>query len=293
MPPSTWKQWGMAIRDEDDEFVGAEFRDEETRLLFAYDYDTRTTLRVQGADVKVYLYREMKRLGITILDRVMATSLLTEGGKAGGRVVGATGAERAHGRVLRAARPRRPCSPPASRCASGSSTPNWPGFAHGARRPQLRRRRLRHRLEGGGGVHAHGAEHADAPGRFRYPAYGTGNSSNTWYGCTIVDANGKEIPYVDSDGNVLKTVVGTVPPQARQGPGSPRSPIWPNASGAASSSFPSTPTCPPCRSTSAGPSSGSWCATRARPASRSTRPTPRPVSTPTRTCSRPTSTPRR
>ena len=40
------EQWGMAIRDEDDDFVGAEFRDEATRLLFAYDYDERTTLRV-------------------------------------------------------------------------------------------------------------------------------------------------------------------------------------------------------------------------------------------------------
>ncbi len=51
------EQWGMAIRDEDDEFVGADFRDEKTKLLFAYDYDACTTLRVQGADVKVYLYR--------------------------------------------------------------------------------------------------------------------------------------------------------------------------------------------------------------------------------------------
>ena len=33
----------------------------------------------------------MKRLGVRIYDRVMATSLLTEGGKQGARVVGATG----------------------------------------------------------------------------------------------------------------------------------------------------------------------------------------------------------
>ena len=53
-------------------------------------------------------------------------------------------------------------------------------------------------------------------GPFRYPAYGTGNAANTWYGCTIVDANGKEIPYVDCDGNVLKTVAERFPPQARR-----------------------------------------------------------------------------
>ena len=30
---------GMKIRDSEDEFKGAEFRDEATKLLFAYDYD--------------------------------------------------------------------------------------------------------------------------------------------------------------------------------------------------------------------------------------------------------------
>ncbi len=45
-----------------------------------------------------------------------------------------------------------------------------------------------------------------ASGGFAYPSYGTGNAHNTWYACTIVDANGKEIPWVDRDGKVLKTV---------------------------------------------------------------------------------------
>ena len=45
-----------------------------------------------------------------------------------------------------------------------------------------------------------------ASGGFRYPSYGTGNAHNTWYACTIVDANGKEIPWVDRDGKVLETV---------------------------------------------------------------------------------------
>ena len=43
-------------------------------------------------------------------------------------------------------------------------------------------------------------------GGFAYPTYGTGNAHNTWYACTMVDANGKEIPWVDRDGKVLKTV---------------------------------------------------------------------------------------
>ena len=78
------EKMGVKVRDVDDEFKGAEFRDEKTKLMFAYDYDTRHCIRVNGgADIKVALYKEMKRLGVKIFDRVMATSLLTEGGEAG------------------------------------------------------------------------------------------------------------------------------------------------------------------------------------------------------------------
>ena len=44
-----------------------------------------------------------------------------------------------------------------------------------------------------------------ASGGFSYPQYGTGNARNTWYACNIVDANGKEVPWVDRDGNILQT----------------------------------------------------------------------------------------
>ena len=72
---------GMKFRDEDDEFAGAEFRDEETKIMFAYDYTNKHTIRLrQGADIKPALYHELKELNVEIYDRVMATSLLTEGG---------------------------------------------------------------------------------------------------------------------------------------------------------------------------------------------------------------------
>jgi hypothetical protein len=45
-----------------------------------------------------------------------------------------------------------------------------------------------------------------ATGGFSYPQYGAGNASNTWFACTIVDADGKEVPWVDRDGRVLETV---------------------------------------------------------------------------------------
>ncbi len=41
--------------------------------------------------MKPCLYKEVKQLGVKTYDRVMVTSLLTEGGKQGTRIIGATG----------------------------------------------------------------------------------------------------------------------------------------------------------------------------------------------------------
>ena len=86
------EKMGVEIRDVDDEFAGAEFRDEETKLMFAYDYENKYCIRLRGgANIKPALYKECKRLGVTMYEHIMVTSLLTEGGKQGARVVGATG----------------------------------------------------------------------------------------------------------------------------------------------------------------------------------------------------------
>jgi len=85
------EKMGVKVRDTDDEFKGADFRDDETKLLFAYDYDNKYTIRVCGHNMKPALYNELNKLGITIYDRVMVTGLLTEGGRQGSKVVGATG----------------------------------------------------------------------------------------------------------------------------------------------------------------------------------------------------------
>lgn len=200
------EKMGVKVRDVDDEFVGAEFRDEETKLLFAYDYKNRFCIRVNGGtDIKVALYKELKRLGVTICDRVMATSLLNEGGKAGGRVIGATGLHTRTGEfyIFKAKSTIISTSGPTglwifSGEMAGATThcdPNNVGegtamaWQAGAELTLLER-----------------STPGTAAGGFTFPAYGTGNAHNTWYACSIVDANGKEVPWVDRDGNVLKTV---------------------------------------------------------------------------------------
>jgi succinate dehydrogenase/fumarate reductase flavoprotein subunit len=191
---------GASIRDDKDEFVGAEFRDDETKLMFAYDYDGRHTLRIPGYTYKKTLAKEMKRLGVTFCERVMITSLLTEDGRKGTRVIGACGFNVLTGEFLLLK---------AKATVLGTMTPHslWSysteraGFAG---EPNV----------GSGYTLAWnaGAEFImmEASGpvwpRSWAPAFGSGGAFATWFACTIVDANGKEIPWVDRDGNVLKDV---------------------------------------------------------------------------------------
>ena len=201
------EEMGIKVRDVDDEFAGAEFRDEKTKLMFAYDYVNRTCIRVNGgAHIKVALYNELKRLGVQIFDRIMVTSLLTEGGRQGAPLVGATGFNVRTGEfyVFNAKAAILSMSVFAGQwvfsteltgLSSIFNDPNNSGdgtamaWNAGAELALMER-----------------SGRALSSGFFRYPPYGTGDYNNTWFACTIVDANGKEIPYVDRDGNILKTV---------------------------------------------------------------------------------------
>lgn len=200
------EQMGLKVRDVDDKFVGAPFRDDKTKLMFAYDYVNRYCVRLNGGEkVKIALYNECKRLGVEIYDRVMATSLLNEKGRQGARVVGATGLNVRTGEFLifkakaTVVTTGIPCglwifSTETKGGAGTFDDPNCSG-------------------EGTAMAWQAGAELAlmersfglAAAGGFSYPQYGTGNAHNTWYACNIVDANGKEIPWVDRDGNILQT----------------------------------------------------------------------------------------
>ena len=53
-------------------------------------------------------------------------------------------------------------------------------------------------------------------GTLAYISYGVGNAHNTWHGCPIVDANGKEVPWVDRDGNELRTAAERFRPSPGQ-----------------------------------------------------------------------------
>ena len=200
------EDFGGKIRDSEGEFEGAEFRDEKTGLLFAYDYQNRFTLRVWGSTFKPALYRELRRLGVRIFDRVEATALLTAVVDGKKRGIGAVGMNvrtgklmifKAKATVLTMSRPAR----------VWLFNPDLVGLCEF--RP-MQSVGSGHAMGWRAGVEFTMMEKSvrgefSASGR-SFPPYGTGNNHNTWYAATMVDARGVEIPYVDRDGRELKTV---------------------------------------------------------------------------------------
>jgi hypothetical protein len=202
---------GVRIRDVDDEFKGADFRDEETKLMFAYDYKNRHVIRVWGYNIKTCLYEEAKRLGVDIYNRMMVTSLLTEDGEQGSRVIGATGVETRTGEfyVFRAK---------ATVIATGGA-----GRLYDFE-PEVTASGSMSDLNAAGAGQAigwnAGAEFVcmeqSGPGRLSgagYAPYSMGNAHNTFHGTPIVDADGKEVPWTDPFGRELKTTQDRFLPQ--------------------------------------------------------------------------------
>ncbi len=200
------EKMGMQFRDINDEFAGAPFRDDKTKIMFAYDYVGRNNIRIRGgAKVKLYLYKELRRLGVQVYDRVMATSLLNEGSKQGERVIGATGVHtrtgefyifRAKATVLTTAHFSRiwvfstelagsDVDHDDPNCIGDGSVAAWRA---GAEFTHMERSK------------------GPTAGGFSWPRFGIGSPTNTWYPCNLVDANGREIPWVDGYGKKITTV---------------------------------------------------------------------------------------
>ncbi len=198
------EKMGVQIRDVRDEFKGADFRDDETKLMFAYDYRSRHVIRVWGYNIKVKVYEEARRVGVDIYNRMMPTRLLTEGGRQGGRVVGATAVDTRTGEfyVFRSK---------ATVITTGGAGRLY-DFA-----PEVTAAGSMGNMNAAGvgeaiGWNA-GAEfvcmEASGPGRlagYAYAPYSMANAHNTYHGTPIVDADGKEVPWVDGFNRPITTV---------------------------------------------------------------------------------------
>ena len=199
---------GMRFRDEEDEFKGASFRDDKSKIMYAYDYTNKTTVKLRsGADIKRYAKLGLqKEKNATLFERVMITNLLTEDGKPGARVVGATGLNEQTGEfyvfhakcvVLNTAG--------VSMQGTGTWTFNTEMFGNGFKAdPRDTGDGLAMAWKAGaefGREERFGQNFSTHP--FGWAWYAIGNCDNTWAPCNIVDNNGKLIPWVDSLGKPI------------------------------------------------------------------------------------------
>lgn len=209
------EQMGGKIRDSENHFKGAPFRDDETKFLFAYDYENRIHFRVWGSTFKPVLYKACKKAGVEIFDRVMIYGLLTENGEIGNKVVGATGLHSRTGEFLvfkakaiidcMSRHQRNWCFSSELRGLSSFRPPTIVGDGHAAAwRAGAKFAMMEKSMPtsfGSGNV---------------FPPYGHGNAINTWFPCNMVDAGGKPIPYVDRDGKIIETELGRSMPAPNQ-----------------------------------------------------------------------------
>ncbi len=209
------EELGMQVRDVNDEFEGAAFRDEDTKLLFAYDYETCNGMRVWGTTMKPALAKALKKKRIEVHERTMATSLLTEDGKPGSRVIGCTALNvrtgaftvyKAKAVVLCVATPERLWifSTEMAGLVGRDGPPNNAGNGHAmafrAGAEFIRMESSTH--EEWGGATGIGAV-----------MFGGGSNFASWFPCSIVDANGKEVPWLGLDGQVLETIAERTSPR--------------------------------------------------------------------------------
>ncbi|MFN8581993.1 MAG: FAD-binding protein [Gemmatimonadaceae bacterium] len=172
--------------------------------------------------------RSAKRKGAKFLERTMVTALLTERGQMGARVVGAVGI---NGRTGKYVVVRAKATVLCTRHRIWLFSPGAPGISE-FRPPQCT-----------GDAHAMawrvGAEFcmlekaikAEWSGMRSYPPYSAGNNHNSWYACSMSDAEGRDVPWVDRDGNELATVADRYRPAPGQkfflkGGGEPDVPVY-------------------------------------------------------------------
>lgn len=203
------EKMGLPIRDTYDEFEGTATRDEESKLLKSYNYRDMISVKLRGGHfVKPVIYRALrKEKNASLYHRVMMTDLLTENGKPGSRVVGAVGFSLETGECF---------------VFHAKSVIITTGYLEGPWMFNTEIAGAAYRAEpndvGEGfamawkaGAEIYGMDQNGSPGGWGcngWPNFGSGNCTNTWFPCNVVDENGKEIPWADVNGHSIETLEG-------------------------------------------------------------------------------------
>ncbi len=200
------KKLGLRIEDELDEFKDTATRDEKSKLLKAYDYHKMVAVKLRGGNyIKPVLYNGLVEKGAELYERVMMTALLTEGGKQGAPVVGAMGVSSETGELF-VFHCKTVIISTGYACSMWTMNMELTGNSY-RWDPNEIGEGLAMAWKAGAqvyGMHRNGSTKGNNP--FAWPRFGIGNPGNTWFPCTIVDNQGKEIPWEDAEGKILHTV---------------------------------------------------------------------------------------
>ncbi len=197
------EKMGLPLRDEDGFFDGHMTQEALTKYLRAYDYRETVCIKLRGGNfIKPVLFDGAREAGCQLFERVMITSLLTEGGKQCTRVVGATGFSMETGEfyvfhantVILAS--GYACSMWIYNMEMTGNSYRWDPneIGDGLAMAYNAGAQVFGFFKNGGAGSSH---------PFAWPRFGVGSAGNTWHPCTIVDNNGKPLPWEDSEGNIL------------------------------------------------------------------------------------------
>ena len=199
---------GLPVRDELDEFLNTPTRDKDSRMLKSYDYKNFVSVKLRGGHfIKDVLFNAAEAdENITLFNRIMITSLFTEGGQQNAPVAGCGGFSLETGEyyvfhaksVIIASGYTSGCWIMSTELTGNSYRwdPNDTGegmamaWTHGAEIYNM---------------HVNGSTKGQTP--FAWPRFGVGIATSTWYPCSMVDNDNKDIPWVDVKGNPIDSVV--------------------------------------------------------------------------------------
>lgn len=200
------KEIGLPIEEDLGDLHDTATVDKRSHLYKAYNYRDLIAVKLRGGQyLKPVLYQEMKKQGISFHERVMINHLFTEGNRKGAPICGASGISIENGEMT-------VFHCPSVILTCGYSCTIWTynmEITGNSWRwdPNEVGEGLAMAWEAGAeidGMFRNGKEGNPSP--FAWPRFGIGNPYNTWFPCTIVDNNGKEVPWEDIDGNILTDV---------------------------------------------------------------------------------------
>jgi succinate dehydrogenase/fumarate reductase flavoprotein subunit len=218
---------GLPIRDELDEFAGTATR-AENGMLKAYDYREMIAVKLRGGqNIKPVLYEGALKEGCRMYERVMITRLLTEGGKQGARIVGATGFSLTTGEFY-VFHSKSVIISAGYACSMWIMNMEITGNSYRWDPNEVGEGLAMAWLAGAEVSDMHRAGSTKGNNPFAWPRFGIGNPANTWFPCTIVDNNGKEVPWVDAEGNPIDSVARrNIPADGQRYMGSAKSDNYP------------------------------------------------------------------